>query len=608
MLTLLVLALVEPWSPWGHEAVTRARHEGRPVLVVLGDAQCAPCRRAEADVLADAATATLLADSVVGVRADRLERPDLDDLFRTTASLLGVEREYPLAVLLTADGRPFAARAGASGDLPSFVRQGALDYVKDRARIDSLAAKTLESLRRAQRSEKPTGPLDAATLSRALAGATETLGADIAAGSHPHAALRFLLEEQERRADANLLRMAGATLDYFATAGEPTDLRDLALFLKSYAEAYTATGKALYRERAAGLARSALQMADPGGGFRAREGDERVVSGWNGLAIGALAVSGRQLARKQDLEAAKQAAARLLARLGPADRLRRFARGSEPGGPAFLEDHAFLAEAFLEIHEADGEDSRWLGEAVRMVDAAVARFWDPADGGFFTSDAGHDPLPVRIRSGYDDAGLSGNGVMASVLLRLARATGETRYRDLARQTVEAFLGDLQRAPRGMESLASAAGELLGRPRAVESSVSATRARAVHGAVSLELAASRARGAPTGTFDLRVRLAVAPGWQVVAHEQKAKDVVGLSVSVPGRDLTVSSLCYPAPTAVRDPRGIAPLDVLEGGSDVTMTVRRASRDATLLAVRVVFQACDRSGCRPPEVALLEVPPPE
>src|SRR5262245_12120423 len=138
MLPLLVFSLAGGWSPWGHEAMARAQREGRPVLVLIGDSRCEPCRRSEGDVLAGPAVATLLAESVVGIRAERLERPDLDDLFRTSASVLGAERTYPLAVLLTPDGRPFAALGGAVPDLAGFVRRSAVDYGKDREHIESL--------------------------------------------------------------------------------------------------------------------------------------------------------------------------------------------------------------------------------------------------------------------------------------------------------------------------------------------------------------------------------------------------------------------------------------------------------------------------------------
>jgi hypothetical protein len=353
-----------PWSSWGQEALARAQRDDRPLLVVLGDSFCAPCRRAEADLTADADTVSFLAENLVGIRVDRFERPDVDDVLVTAAGVLGGSRNYPLAVLLTPDGRPFAVLAAAgSGDRPdaaglkAFASRGALDYRKDRQRVESLARATLDSLRQAQRSATPSRPLDAATLKRARTGSVESFGSAVTAasdGAYPHASLRLLLEEQERTGDASLLRMAELALDFFAGLGEPRSLWDTALLLRASVAAHAATGKPLYRERAAALARSARALADPAGGFRAARGDapsetdERVFAGWNGLMIGALAAAGRELDLKQDADTAREAALRVLARVGPLEELKRYARGTDSGGPALLEDYALLAEGSRE--------------------------------------------------------------------------------------------------------------------------------------------------------------------------------------------------------------------------------------------------------------------
>src|SRR4029078_4364089 len=80
-------------------------------------------------------------------------------------------------------------------------------------------------------------------------------------------------------------------------------------------------------------------------------------------------------------------------------------------------------------------------------------------GGFTATWAEREPFPVRLKPVFDGPLPSGNGVMARVLLRLGRATGQARYRELARGTLDAFRGNLQRAPRGMETLVGAAAAL-----------------------------------------------------------------------------------------------------------------------------------------------------
>jgi hypothetical protein len=166
--------------------------------------------------------------------------------------------------------------------------------------------------------------------------------------------------------------------------------------------------------------------------------------------IGALATSGRVLARHADVEAARQAAGAVMESAGPAGALRH--SPTDTKGSALLQDYAYLAEGLLDLHDATGEP-RWRDDAALLVDAAISHLWDPAGGGFFGA---QQPGPLRLENGRDTELPSANGVMASVLLRLGRATGETRYSRLAQKTIEAFLPELERDPRGMETLAAAA--------------------------------------------------------------------------------------------------------------------------------------------------------
>src|SRR5207244_11966636 len=67
--------------------------------------------------------------------------------------------------------------------------------------------------------------------------------------------------------------------------------------------------------------------------------DDRVCAAENGLAIGALALSGASLKRPEDVDAAVAAAGAVLARLGPGGALKRCARGATPEGVVSLEDY-----------------------------------------------------------------------------------------------------------------------------------------------------------------------------------------------------------------------------------------------------------------------------
>ena len=335
--------------------------------------------------------------------------------------------------------------------------------------------------------------------------------------------------------------------------------------------------------------------------------DDRVLAGWNGLMISALATSGSLLQRPSDVAAAAEAAARLQERLGPVASLRHSVLGTVPGGSAFLDDYVYLADGLLDLHAATGE-ARWLADAVALTEAAVGRFGDARGGGFFTTDAAHDPLPVRIKHAFDAPLPSGIGVTARVLLRLDRATGEKRYRELARATLDAFRGDLQRAPRGMETLVGAAAELLAGGDAAASGSGSRASRQVAGPVSVEASLSSDRVRPGGTLEARVRLTIADGWRVVARDPGVKDLFGLTASVLGDWLATSGPRYPEPRREPGPWNTGAVAVHAGEAMITVPLRidrRTTPGEKSVGLRVTFQPCDASGCQPPRSAHVEVP---
>jgi uncharacterized protein YyaL (SSP411 family) len=164
---------------------------------------------------------------------------------------------------------------------------------------------------------------------------------------------------------------------------------------------------------------------------RVRPGlDDKRVASWNGLMISALADAGGALERDDYVAAAVACAEFVLRDMRDADGtlLRTYNRGRAKT-PAFLEDHAYLLEAFLDLYAATF-DPRWFAEAERMAGEIVERFEDRERGGFFSTAAGSELL-ARRKDLEDAPTPSGGSSAAFGLLRLARLTGEARWEDAA---------------------------------------------------------------------------------------------------------------------------------------------------------------------------------
>ena len=85
--------------------------------------------------------------------------------------------------------------------------------------------------------------------------------------------------------------------------------------------------------------------------------------------------------------------------------------------PAFLDDYAFLIEAYIQLQEVTGE-SDCLIRAKELTDWVIENFSEGGTGYFYYTHTGQDDVIVRKREIYDGAQPSGNSVMASNLLYL----------------------------------------------------------------------------------------------------------------------------------------------------------------------------------------------
>ena len=180
---------------------------------------------------------------------------------------------------------------------------------------------------------------------------------------------------------------------------------------------------------------------------RVRPGlDDKRLTAWNGLMIGALAEAGAALEREDYLAAARRAAAFVLDEMRADGRLLRTYNAGRARLNAYLEDHAFMLEALVTLYEATFEP-RWFAAARELAEEIIERFGDPEHGGFFQTSSDHERLVAR-RKEIDDAPIpSGQSSAAFGLLRLAALTGEARYEQAALGVLALFGDLLRRSPR-----------------------------------------------------------------------------------------------------------------------------------------------------------------
>jgi uncharacterized protein YyaL (SSP411 family) len=485
------------WRPWGPEAFAEAARRDVPVLVSVGYSTCHWCHVMARETFQDPDLAAHLNDRFVAIKVDREEHPEVDAALITAAGAFTQQLGWPLNVFTTPEGRTFHAgtysppepRAGH----PSF-RQ-VLDAVTDawttrRDQVEQGAGQLSAAIREASaRGSAPSALPDAATLDRVAA---ELLGYEDAehggfgsAPKFPVAPVVLLLDTlgtsgalaEPRAADVRAL--VRRTLDAMARSDlrDPVEggffrystrrdwsephyermLYDNALLLDAYARAGdedVAAGIAAFLtgtlRRASGGFASAQDSESTVGGKRVEGGyyaldaearaaeeppavDGKVLTGWNGLAIGALARAGRAFDRPAWIAAARDAADMLLAEHVRADGslVRASIDGRVSPAVATLEDHGMLADGLLALALATG-DVAYAVRARGLVDALI----DAADAGFRVP-TGADPvlagfgldLAADPSEGAYPSGLTAASSAARVLGQL---TADPRYERAAR--------------------------------------------------------------------------------------------------------------------------------------------------------------------------------
>ena len=165
--------------------------------------------------------------------------------------------------------------------------------------------------------------------------------------------------------------------------------------------------------------------------------DDKVLTGWNGLAIGALAEAGARHDRPDWVDAARDAAELLLTEHVRDGRLLRASTAAgRSTAVATLEDHGMLAEGLLTLTLATGEP-RWAVAARALVDSCLLPDDDPR---VFAAPGGPDPLLAShgvalAADPTEGAYPSGLAATAAASLLLFQLTADPRYREAAARAV-----------------------------------------------------------------------------------------------------------------------------------------------------------------------------
>ena len=200
--------------------------------------------------------------------------------------------------------------------------------------------------------------------------------------------------------------------------------------------------------------------------------DDKVVAGWNGLAVAALAEAGAVLEQPRLVAAAGRIAAYLErvhwrpgAAGAPGTLIRVSHAGVARGIGGLLEDYAFCVEGLVALYAVTGR-TRWYRLAEGILAAACARF---TTDGALRDEAGESDQVANAQGGraplelFDAATPSGAAAFAGALLSCSALSGSPEHRALAGHILSLLPPLAARAPRAAGWLLATAQAALAGP-------------------------------------------------------------------------------------------------------------------------------------------------
>jgi uncharacterized protein YyaL (SSP411 family) len=386
------------WYPWGDEAFSRARAEGKPIFLSIGYSTCHWCHVMERESFENGDVAAVLNREFVAIKVDREERPDVDRVYMAFVQATTGSGGWPMSVWLTPDLEPFYGGTYFP-PVSRWQRPGFLDVLleiarawqTERGRVVESAASLVERLRSlegdAASPEVPGPDALARTVDQFRTSFDPRNGGFGGAPKFPRPSeLLFLLREHARTGDSQAREMAVRTLTAMALGGMRDHvgggfhrysvdaewrvphfekmLYDQAQLVLAYLEAAQATGDPFHAEVARDtLAYVARELSDAAGGFHSAEDADSVPPEAAGTAGAHKAEGAFYVWTSSELQALGDDAPVVAARFGV-----------EPGGNAPFDPQGELTgRNLLYVARSVDEVAQATGRTPEQVVAALDR-------------------------------------------------------------------------------------------------------------------------------------------------------------------------------------------------------------------------------------------
>ena len=311
--------------------------------------------------------------------------------------------------------------------------------------------------------------------------------------------------------------------------------------------------------------------------------DDKIITAWNGLMIGAYARAYEVLGHPGYLKVAQKAADFIHNNLRNANGdLYRIYREGQRKGEAYQEDYAFLIDGLLHLYRAT-HSARYLQDALSLSERMHTAFWDTIDGGYFLT-RNQNEMIVRTKSFYDSALPSGNAVALHILWELRTLTQNPLYAQRALALTNSFAPLAENTPGAL--LHFIHGTMM-----VSSSIMLSPD-------SLVTASATALPPDSAnTLKVNVSLDIASGWHIQASNPSDDYLIPTRLSLDTDIAEITQIDYPQAEDLQFPFAERAIAVYTDSLNVPLILSFKTRPQNL-SLLLTYQACDSTRCLSPQ----------
>ena len=175
--------------------------------------------------------------------------------------------------------------------------------------------------------------------------------------------------------------------------------------------------------------------------------DDKVLTSWNGLVLGAIAEAARVLGDDALRDTAVRLGTFLRDEMWRDGRLLHTWKNGDARIDGMLEDYAYLGLGLVELYRATG-DLSWLEWARELFQVILTDFRDETNGGFFEAPRSGEKLLFDQKSFFDAATPSGNGATAQLAWWLSRYFEVPAWESVVNEVAAQFEQQLHQMPSG----------------------------------------------------------------------------------------------------------------------------------------------------------------